>query len=144
MYAVKAGRGATLLVDAAAAYASLSTMLASICDDSIARLDTGVERAVVQVHPDNGKPCLQVNTSQSVLLTHGQERSDSARTLSSLSRHLDTQAMRFEHSDGDLLVFDNARVLHKATEPGRQERLIWRVTTRFDESQLLALKAPSV
>ena len=91
-----------------------------------------MEVAVVRVHPVTGRNCLFVNEGHTSHLT-GMSRAQSDAQLAELYAHITQPEFVYGHSwrAGDLLMWDNVAVQHKATfDYDPLPRLMYRTTVR--------------
>jgi taurine dioxygenase len=91
-----------------------------------------MEVAVVRVHPVTGRNCLFVNEGHTSHLT-GMSRAESDTQLAELYAHITQPEFVYGHSwrAGDLLMWDNVAVQHKATfDYDPLPRLMYRTTVR--------------
>jgi taurine dioxygenase len=90
------------------------------------------EMAVVRVHPKTGRKCLFINEGHTAYLT-GMPRAESDAELAKLYAHITQPEFIYGHSwrEGDLLMWDNIAVQHKATfDYDPLPRLMYRTTVR--------------
>lgn len=104
------GLGVTMFCDAALALAGLPPQL----ERQIRAYPDG-RRPRVQTHPDTGQLMLQTTAQEG----------------GALSEYLDGVSFSHQWRDHDLVVFDNAAVLHRATRDVPTKRVIYRVTTAW-------------
>jgi taurine dioxygenase len=146
-YAVElpAEGGDTLFIDACRAYEELpaderlelAQLRAGPSDELIRTLGRGiaapVRHPVVRTHPERGVRGLYLNIQDEVVI-EGRARSETRELLARLSRHLARPGRVYRHryEPGDLVVWDNAAVLHAAGRPAppQQSRLMLRTTVR--------------
>ncbi|MGH8663176.1 MAG: TauD/TfdA dioxygenase family protein [Burkholderiales bacterium] len=91
-----------------------------------------MEVAVVRVHPVTGRNCLFVNEGHTSHLA-GMSRAESDAQLAELYAHITQPEFVYGHSwrAGDLLMWDNVAVQHKATfDYDPLPRLMYRTTVR--------------
>jgi taurine dioxygenase len=91
-----------------------------------------MEVPVVRVHPVTGRNCLFVNEGHTSHLT-GMSRAESDAQLAELYAHITQPEFVYGHSwrPGDLLMWDNIAVQHKATfDYDPLPRLMYRTTVR--------------
>jgi taurine dioxygenase len=91
-----------------------------------------MEVPVVRIHPVTGRKCLFVNEGHTSHLT-GMSRSESDALLAELYAHITQPEFVYGHSwrEGDLLMWDNIAVQHKATfDYDPLPRLMYRTTVR--------------
>lgn len=91
-----------------------------------------IEMPVVRIHPVTGRPCLFVNEGHTSHLT-GMSREESDALLARLYAHITQPEFVYGHSwrVGDLLMWDNVAVQHKATfDYDPLPRLMYRTTVR--------------
>lgn len=127
MYAERVTSGVTLFCDAGAAYEALPRALQDLARTLEATTKPGVRRPLVQPHPDTGRLTLQFNALSTI---ESLPEPEGAELVATLTAHLDRLAFRHEWQPNDLVLFDNAAVLHRATE-GKSEKLLYRVTTKY-------------
>ena len=87
---------------------------------------------VVRVHPVTGRKCLFVNEGHTSHLT-GMTRAESDALLAELYAHITQPEFVYGHEwrVGDLLMWDNVAVQHKATfDYDPLPRLLYRTTVR--------------
>jgi taurine dioxygenase len=90
------------------------------------------EMNVVRVHPVTGRKCLFINEGHTAYLT-GMPRDQSDKELGELYAHITQPEFVYGHSwrEGDLLMWDNIAVQHKATfDYDPLPRLMYRTTVR--------------
>lgn len=90
------------------------------------------EMAVVRIHPKTGRKCLFINEGHTAYLT-GMSRAESDTELAKLYSHITQPEFVYGHSwrEGDLLMWDNIAVQHKATfDYDPLPRLMYRTTVR--------------
>lgn len=90
------------------------------------------EMNVVRVHPVTGRKCLFVNEGHTSHMT-GMTREESDRFLAQLYAHITQPEFVYGHSwrEGDLLMWDNIALQHKATfDYDPIPRLMYRTTVR--------------
>lgn len=91
-----------------------------------------IEVPVVRIHPVTGRKCLFVNEGHTSHLT-GMPREESDRLLAELYAHITQPEFVYGHRwrVGDLLMWDNVAVQHKATfDYDPLPRLMYRTTVR--------------
>jgi taurine dioxygenase len=91
-----------------------------------------IEVPVVRVHPVTGRKCLFVNEGHTSHLT-GMTRAESGALLAELYAHITQPEFVYGHEwrVGDLLMWDNIAVQHKATfDYDPLPRLLYRTTVR--------------
>jgi taurine dioxygenase len=92
-----------------------------------------VEAPVVRIHPVTGRKCLFVNEAHTARIA-GLPRDESDALLAELCAHIVRPEFRYEHHwrAGDLLMWDNVSVQHKANFDYRLplRRLMHRATVR--------------
>ena len=92
-----------------------------------------VEMPVVRTHPVTGRKALFVNEAHTSHLV-GLDRQESERLLAELYRHLVRPEFTYRHrwQAGDLLMWDNCAVQHRATFDYElpQRRLMYRTTVK--------------
>ena len=151
--------GATEFASTRAAYASLPPALARRVEGAIAVHDfswsrdqvrpgffTAEERAVyppvrhplVRVNPVNGRQCLFLGAHASYI--EGLPIDDGRALLAELLEHVTQPRFRYRHewTEGDLVIWDNRCVLHRATpyDSTRFKRLLQRTTVSGDPAEL--------
>jgi taurine dioxygenase len=91
-----------------------------------------MEVPVIHIHPVTGRKCLFVNEGHTSHLT-GMSRAESDVLLAELYAHITRPEFVYGHSwrPGDLLMWDNVAVQHKATfDYDPLPRLMYRTTVR--------------
>lgn len=90
------------------------------------------EMDVVRIHPKTGRKCLSINEGHTSHLC-GMSRAESDQLLAELYAHITQPEFIYSHSwrVGDLLMWDNIAVQHKATfDYDPLPRLLYRTTVR--------------
>jgi len=151
--------GATEFASTRTAYSSLPDALKRRAEGAIAVHDfswsrdqvrpgffTAEERAVyppvphrlVRVNPVNGRRCLFLGAHASYI--EGLPIDDGRALLAELLEHVTQPRFRYRHewTEGDLVIWDNRCVLHRATpyDSVRHQRLLQRTTVSGDPAEL--------
>lgn len=119
--------GATLFTDQYGAYETLPGELRGrLTGRVITHVATGVElepgdeaaadHPVFRPHPVTGRTALYLSTARRCARISGMDDSDAAQTVATLLEHStrDHNAYRHEWAPGDVVMWDNSAVLHKA------------------------------
>jgi taurine dioxygenase len=134
-YAVKTtdSGGETLFTDAREAYDSLPDALRERIQGRRVVLQSGVEQPLVRRHPRTDRRALYADFGRAVAIT-GLDRDEATALLKALRDHVGRPGAAYAHkwTPGELVIWDNAAILHSATEPPPpdQLRLMWRTTVR--------------
>lgn len=124
--------GDTLFADARAAYEALEEEDREALGRLRAVFGNGVQHPVVRTHPLTGRAAI-AGLSEAAALA-GVARDEALRFSRQLSDHLSEPAWLYRHRyrPGDLVIWDNASVLHSATDlpPPEARRLMLRTTVR--------------
>ena len=82
--------------------------------------ETSAEHPLLRPHPVTGRPALYLSTPQRCAAVSGLDDAEAAELVAALLAHstADDNAYRHSWSPGDVVVWDNAVVLHKADHEG--------------------------
>jgi len=109
-----------------------SRTVASVLSDEQERRMNWVRHKVVREHPVTGRKALYAVSGSSFGI-EGMPRDESHALLDELARHATQQKyqLRFKYGIGDLVIWDNASLLHSATLTDPQDpRTLWRITVK--------------
>jgi len=109
-----------------------SRTAASYLNDDQKKKVTWVRHPVARVHPRTGRKALYAVSGSSFGI-EGMNEAEALALLDELKRHATQEKYRhtYEYSVGDVIVWDNAQLLHAAPLPEFDEaRTLWRVTVR--------------
>lgn len=136
--------GDTLFTDLRAAYRVLSDEEQAMARAVQTFHRNGVQHPLVLRHPQTGEAALYVNIALTAAIAHmGKQAAD--ELLDHLDSHLSRPGAVYRHrwQEGDLVVADNLRVAHRATEADPRYRRILDRTTIAAGSAFAAV-APAV
>ena len=109
-----------------------SRTVASVLSDEQEKKVTWVKHRVARKHPVTGRTALY-SVSGSAFGIEGMDEDESHALLDELTRH-STQAkyqLRLKYGVGDVVIWDNASLLHSATLTDPQDpRTLWRITVK--------------
>ena len=91
-----------------------------------------VRHKVVREHPVTGRKALYAVSGSSFEI-EGMPRDEARTLLDELAHHATQQKyqLRFKYGVGDLVIWDNASLLHSATLTDPQDpRTLWRITVK--------------
>lgn len=109
-----------------------SRTVASVLNEEQKRKVAWVRHRVVRAHPRTGRACLYAVSGSSFGI-EGMEEAAGRALLDELKAHATQEKYRYtyEYRVGDVIVWDNAQLLHAAPLPEFGEaRTLWRVTVR--------------
>ena len=92
------------------------------------RYPGGVTHPLVRTNPDTGRKSLYINTVRTECIL-GMDREESDELLDQLYDHLNQERYQYRHKwlPGDIVVWDNRSVLHKANGNYRGKRFLYRM-----------------
>jgi taurine dioxygenase len=109
-----------------------SRTVASVLSDEQEKKVTWVKHRVARPHPVTGRTALY-SVSGSSFGIMGMEEEESHRLLDELKEHATQEKfqLRLKYGVGDVVIWDNASLLHSATltDPG-DPRTLWRITVK--------------
>jgi taurine dioxygenase len=109
-----------------------SRTVASVLNDDQEKKMTWVRHPIVRRHPVTGRKALY-SVSGSSFRVEGMPEDEGVELLDELKRHATQQKyqLRLKYGVGDLVIWDNASLLHSATltDPG-DPRTLWRITVK--------------
>ena len=90
--------------------------LANLDDDA----ETTAEHPVFRTHPISGRTAIYLSTPKRCAAISGMGADEAASTIDELFRHATTEANTYRHSwsPGDVVMWDNACVMHRADHDG--------------------------
>jgi taurine dioxygenase len=109
-----------------------SRTVASVLTEEQERKVTWVRHRVARPHPVTGRTALYAVSGSSFGI-EGMEEDASHRLLDELKRHSTQQKyqLRLKYGVGDVVIWDNASLLHSATLTDPQDpRTLWRITVK--------------
>jgi taurine dioxygenase len=109
-----------------------SRTVASVLSQEQERKVTWVRHRVVRAHPVTGRKALYAVSGSSFAI-EGMPRDESHALLCDLARHSTQEKyrLRLKYGVGDVVIWDNASLLHSATLTDPQDpRTLWRVTVK--------------
>jgi taurine dioxygenase len=109
-----------------------SRTAASYLNEDQRKKVTWVRHPVVRPHPRTGQPALYAVSGSSFGI-EGMGEADGVALLDELKAHATAERYRltYEYEVGDVIVWDNAQLLHAAPLPEYDEaRTLWRVTVK--------------
>jgi taurine dioxygenase len=109
-----------------------SRTVASVLNEDQKRKVTWVRHRIVRPHPRTGRACLYAVSGSSFGID-GMEEAQGRALLDELKAHATQEKYRYTHEYrvGDVIVWDNAQLLHAAPLPDFDEaRTLWRVTVK--------------
>ena len=109
-----------------------SRTVASVLTEDQKKKVSWVRHALARPHPHTGRRALYAVSGSSFGI-EGMDDADGVRLLDELKAHA-TQAKylhRHDYTPGDVIIWDNAQLLHAAPLPDpSQERTLWRITIK--------------
>jgi taurine dioxygenase len=109
-----------------------SRTVASVLNEDQEKKMTWVRHPIVRRHPVTGRKALY-SVSGSSFRVEGMPEDDGVELLDELKRHATQQKyqLRLKYGVGDLVIWDNASLLHSATltDPA-DPRTLWRITVK--------------
>jgi taurine dioxygenase len=109
-----------------------SRTVASVLTEREKKKVEWVRHPLVRRHPHTGVPCLYAVSGSSFGIA-GMPQDEAVGLLDELKRHATQERyrLRLEYGVGDVVIWDNASLLHSATltDPG-DPRTLWRITTK--------------
>ena len=109
-----------------------SRTVASVLNEEQERKMAWVRHPVVRRHPVTGRKALYAVSGSSFGIA-GMPQDEAVGLLDELKRHATQERyrLRLEYGVGDVVIWDNASLLHSATltDPG-DPRTLWRITTK--------------
>ena len=112
-----------------------SRTVASVLSEEQERRVTWVKHRVARPHPVTGRTALY-SVSGSSFGIDGMDGEAARRLLDGLKRHATQQKyqLRLKYGVGDVVIWDNASLLHSATLTDPQDpRTLWRITVKEEE-----------
>lgn len=112
-----------------------SRTVASVLTEEQERKVAWVRHRVARPHPVTGRTALYAVSGSSFGI-EGMEEDASHRLLDELKRHATQQKyqLRLKYGVGDVVIWDNASLLHSATLTDPQDpRTLWRITVKEEE-----------
>lgn len=109
-----------------------SRTVASVLNDDQKKRVTWVRHPVARVHPHTGRKALYAVSGSSFGI-EGMDDGAALALLDELKHHATQEKYRYtyEYAVGDVIVWDNAQLLHAAPLPDFSEaRTLWRVTVK--------------
>ncbi len=109
-----------------------SRTVASVLTEEQAGKVTWVRHRVARPHPVTGRTALYAVSGSSFGI-EGMDGDESHRLLDELKKHATREKyrLRLKYSVGDLVIWDNASLLHSATLTDPQDpRTLWRITVK--------------
>jgi taurine dioxygenase len=109
-----------------------SRTVASVLNEEQERKMTWVRHPVVRRHPVTGRKALYAVSGSSFAI-EGMPRDEAHALLDELKRHAtqDKYQLRLKYGVGDLVIWDNASLLHSATLTDPEDpRTLWRITVK--------------
>ena len=109
-----------------------SRTVASVLNEEQERKMAWVRHPVVRRHPVTGRKALYAVSGSSFGI-EGMPRDESHALLDELKRHAtqDQYRLRLKYGVGDLVIWDNASLLHSATLTDPEDpRTLWRITVK--------------
>jgi taurine dioxygenase len=109
-----------------------SRTVASVLTEEQEGKVTWVKHRVARAHPATGRTALY-SVSGSSFGIEGMERDESHALLDELKRHATQEKyqLRLKYGVGDVVIWDNASLLHSATLTDPQDpRTLWRITVK--------------
>jgi len=109
-----------------------SRTVASVLNEGQERKMAWVRHPVVRRHPVTGRKALYAVSGSSFGI-EGMPRDESHALLDELKRHAtqDKYRLRLKYGVGDLVIWDNASLLHSATLTDPEDpRTLWRITVK--------------
>jgi taurine dioxygenase len=133
LYCVQPSRtgGETLFAGAHQAYETLPAVTKRRIEGVSGLRENGVAHPLVRMHPVTGRPALYVNAGRTAGLI-GTESDRADELIAELVDHLEQVEGVYSHEwrAGDLVVWDNAAILHRATPASPDPRIVHRVEVR--------------
>jgi taurine dioxygenase len=89
---------------------------------------------LIRTNPDTGRKSLYVNTVRSECILDMEEE-ESNTTLDKIYVHLSQEKFQYRHkwTPGDIVVWDNRSVLHKANGDYEGKRFLYRIMVEGDK-----------
>ncbi len=122
--------GDTLFTDLREAYRVLSDDEKGMAREVLTFHRNGVQHPLVNMHPHTGEPALYINVALTAAIANmGKHEADAL--IEHLSTHLSRPGAVYRHQwrQGDVVVADNLRVAHQATETLQEFRRVLDRTT---------------
>jgi taurine dioxygenase len=109
-----------------------SRTVASVLDEAQEAKMTWVRHPIVRAHPVTGRKALYAVSGSSFGI-EGMAQEESHTLLGELARHATQEKyqLRLRYGVGDLVIWDNASLLHSATLTDPEDpRTLWRITVK--------------
>jgi alpha-ketoglutarate-dependent taurine dioxygenase len=133
LYCVQPSRqgGETLFADSHRAYDTLPATSKRRLEGVRAQRENAVAHPLVRNHPVTGRPSLYLNAGRTARLL-GTDTERPEELVAELVEHLERLDGIYRHrwSAGDLVVWDNAAILHRATPASADPRVVHRVEVK--------------